>query len=87
MYSNRVANAQLNKAFVIFKLDSKRGDSTRKCQVHLSLMLEQLSKLHLDKSERKMIAFTKSKICSCTALNYFSVFRQCLRNHCRIVFF
>lgn len=51
MHNNRVANAQLNKAFVIFNLDSKHSDSTRKCQMHLNLILEQLSKMHLDKSE------------------------------------
>lgn len=73
MHGNRVEKAQSNKAFVILKLDSKHCDSTEKCQVHLNLMLEQLSKMHLDKSERKMITFTKSKICSCNALNYFSV--------------
>lgn len=62
-----------SKAFVILKLNSRHRYSSRKCQMHLNLTLEQLSNMCLDKSERKMIAFIKSKIRSCTALNYFSV--------------
>lgn len=85
MHGNRVANAQLNKAFIILEWDFKHSDSTRKCQVHPNLTLELLSKMRLDKSRRNMIVFTKSKICGCTALNYFGVFRQCLRSRYRIV--
>lgn len=45
MHGNRVANVQLNKTFVILELGFKHSDSTRKCQVHLNLILEQLSKM------------------------------------------
>lgn len=57
---NKVANAQLDKAFVIFKLDSKQSGSTWKCQVHLHLVLEQLSKMYVLQSERVMMSFTKA---------------------------